>query len=70
MSARKAVESGLIGVQEVAELLGLKEGTVRAWLARRILPRVSVGRSVKVPRSAVAEFISRNTTPDREGRHA
>ena len=58
----------MLTVAETAEALNLKVSTVRAWLLRRKLPRVNVGRCVRVPASAIAEFIERNTIPAREPR--
>ncbi len=66
LSVRDAAERGLLNVDEAATLLGLRPSTIRAWLARRILPRVSCGRAVRIPRQAVEEFIERNTIPARE----
>jgi excisionase family DNA binding protein len=58
----------LLNVTECADQLGIKPGTVRAWLLRRKLPCVHVGRAVRIPAKAVAEFIERNTIPAREPR--
>jgi excisionase family DNA binding protein len=55
----------LLNVQEAAEHLGLKPATVRAWLLYRKLPCVHVGRAVRIPAEAIAEFIERNTVPAR-----
>jgi excisionase family DNA binding protein len=59
---------GLLTVRETAELLNLRESTIRMWLLKRKLPRVNCGRSVRVPAEAIAQFIERNTTPAREER--
>ena len=66
---REAAKRGLLNVDQAADQLGLKASTIRAWLARRILPRVSCGRAVRIPAQAVQEFIERNTIPAREDRH-
>jgi excisionase family DNA binding protein len=58
----------LLSIKEAAEALALKPSTVRAWLLRRKLPRVSCGRAVRIPAEAVAQFIERNTIPAREER--
>lgn len=58
----------LLSIKEASELLGLKPATVRAWLLRRKLPRVNVGRAVRIPAEAIAQFIERNTIPAREDR--
>lgn len=56
----------LLTVTEVAERLNLRPSTIRAWLARRRLPRVSAGRAVRIPAEAVEQFIHQNTIPARE----
>jgi excisionase family DNA binding protein len=58
----------LLTVKQVADALGMKEATIRLWIAKRKLPRVNCGRAVRVPASAVVEFIERNTVPAREER--
>ena len=58
----------LLTVVEAAEALNLKTSTIRAWLLRRKLPCVHVGRAVRIPAQAIAEFIERNTIPAREER--
>jgi excisionase family DNA binding protein len=60
------MQDKLLKVPEVAQRLGIKEGTVRLWLSLRKLPRVQCGRSVRIPAQAVQEFIERNTIPARE----
>jgi excisionase family DNA binding protein len=58
----------LLTVAEAAEALNLKISTVRAWLAKRKLPRVNCGRAVRIPAEAINEFIERNTIPARVDR--
>lgn len=58
----------LLTVTEAATELGIKPSTIRAWLARRRLPRVNCGRAVRIPADAIAQFIERNTVPAREPR--
>jgi excisionase family DNA binding protein len=58
----------LLTVTEVAQALGLKPATIRAWLYRRRLPCVHCGRAVRVPAGAIAQFIERNTIPAKEER--
>ena len=57
------MDKTLLNVQETAMRLGIKPSTVRAWLLRRKLPCVHVGRAVRIPSEAVADFIQRNTIP-------
>lgn len=58
----------LLTVAETADALSLKISTVRAWIAKRKLPRVSCGRAVRIPAAAVEQFIEKNTIPAREPR--
>lgn len=58
----------LLSVKEASEALALKPATIRAWLLRRKLPCVHVGRAVRIPSEAVADFIQRNTIPARAER--
>lgn len=60
------MQNNLLKVSEVAQRLGIKEGTVRLWLSTRRLPRVQCGRAVRIPAEAVQGFIERNTVPARE----
>jgi excisionase family DNA binding protein len=57
----------LLSIVEASEILAVKPATIRAWLAKRKLPRVNCGRAVRIPAEAIAEFIERNTIPTREG---
>lgn len=56
----------LLNVKEASEMLAVKPATVRAWLLRRRLPRVNVGRAVRIPSEAIIQFIERNTIPAKE----
>lgn len=58
----------LLTVAETADALNLKISTVRAWLAKRKLPRVNCGRAVRIPSEAITQFIERNTIPARDER--
>lgn len=59
----------LLRVSEVAERLGLRVSTVRAWILRRRIPVVRVSsRAIRVPESAVAKLIEAGTIPARESR--
>lgn len=65
-SARGCEMKGLLSVKEVAEMLSMRESTIRAWILRRRFPVVHCGRSVRIPFEAVQDFIRRNTLPARE----
>ena len=55
----------LLTCAAAARELGLKEATIRVWVARRRLPSVKLGRAVRIPADAVEELIRLNTIPAR-----
>ena len=55
----------LVTCAAAAQTLGLKEATVRVWVARRRIPSVKLGRAVRIPAEAVEELIRLNTIPAR-----
>lgn len=55
----------LLTVKQAADALNVKVVTIRAWVADRKLPRVNCGRAVRIPAEAIAQFIARNTIPQR-----
>jgi excisionase family DNA binding protein len=55
----------LLTCAQAGEALGLKEATVRVWIARRKLAFVKLGRAVRVPSEAIEEMIVANTVPAR-----
>jgi len=59
----------LLHVTEVAEQLGLRASTIRAWLLHRRIRAVRVGRrAIRVPASEVQKIIEAGTIPAREER--
>jgi excisionase family DNA binding protein len=55
-------------VKEAAVELGVKEPTVRKWIAERRLTHVRLGRAVRIPSQTVRNFIEKNTIPAIERR--
>ncbi len=52
----------LLRISDASELLGIREGTLRRWLAFRKLPTVRLGkRAIRVPLSALRAFIAQRT---------
>lgn len=51
----------LLAVGQAAELLGTKERFVRRLIAERRITFVHVGRYVRIPESAIEEYISART---------
>jgi excisionase family DNA binding protein len=59
----------LMSASQVADMLGLKPVTIRAWLARRLLGSVRVGdRAIRIPESEVMKLVERGYTPPRPQR--
>jgi excisionase family DNA binding protein len=58
----------LLSVAEVAKLLGTKERFPRRLIAERRIRFVHVGRHVRIPESAVAEFIADGVVEPVSGR--
>jgi excisionase family DNA binding protein len=64
-------ESVLLSVPEAAERLAIKPATIRAWILRRRLEYVRVGkRSVRIPLSEILRIVAEGTVPAREQRDA
>ena len=58
-------ESDLLTVTEAASLIRLKPSTVRAWVLRRRIPYVKVGRRVLFRRSDLEALITSSVVPAR-----
>ena len=58
----------LLRIPEAAELLTLRPVTIRAWLVRRKLSFVRVGRSIRIPRSEVERVLTEGLVARREAR--
>ena len=54
-------ESGLLDIGETADLLRLKESTIRSWILKRRIPFVRLGRRVFVRRADCDRLIEQNT---------
>jgi excisionase family DNA binding protein len=59
----------LLAVAQVAEALGLKQCTIRAWILRRRIGVVRLGRAVRVPAEEVQRLIAEGTIPAKEPRN-
>jgi excisionase family DNA binding protein len=60
---KTALLVGLLTVAETAELLHVKESTIRAWIARRKLAYTKLGRSVRIPEDAVEQLVRDGMVP-------
>ena len=67
MSVAKLGE--FLTVRQVAEVLNLKECTIRAWVLARRLAYVRIGRrALRIPVAEIERLISQGTVPTRERR--
>lgn len=55
----------MLTVKQASEQLGLRESTVRAWIAQRRIGVVRLGRAVRILPEEVARLISEGTMPAR-----
>jgi excisionase family DNA binding protein len=67
MSTRERVMS-MLSLKQAAEELGVSINTLRAWIYRRKIGYVKVGRSVRVSQETIQQIIDRGTIPAIEGR--
>ena len=56
-------ESGLLGAEDVAGLLGVKESTVWRWCREGTLPALKVGKHWRVRREVLENFLRRGERP-------
>lgn len=56
-------KSGLMSLPEAAAELGVTVNTLRAWVYRRKIGYVKVGRSVRVSEATIKSIIDRGTIP-------
>lgn len=59
----------LLTVAAVAEMLGLKESTIRAWVAQRRIAIVRLGRAIRIPLEETNRLIAQGTIPARQPRN-
>ena len=53
----------LLTVPEAAALLRVKSATIRAWILRREIPYLHVGRLIRIRRSDIETLITDNLIP-------
>jgi excisionase family DNA binding protein len=58
----------MLTVRQASERLGLRESTLRAWIAQRRIGVVRLGRAVRIPSEEVDRLITENTIPARKPR--
>jgi excisionase family DNA binding protein len=58
----------LKSLAQAAEELGVTVNTLRAWIYRRKIPYLKIGRCVRVSDETIQQIINRGTMPALEGR--
>jgi excisionase family DNA binding protein len=53
----------LLRPREAQTVLGLSRSAVYAAIASGAVPSIRIGRSVRIPADALAEWVARNTRP-------
>ncbi len=56
----------MLTVAEAARQLGLKEPTIRLWMAQRKISYVKLGRAVRIPQAELDRLLRQSTIPARE----
>lgn len=56
-------DSGLLTIAEASAILRLQPSTMRAWVLRRKVPYVKVGRLVRLRRADIERLIATSTVP-------
>jgi len=59
----------MLTVYQAAERLGLRDSTIRAWIAQRRIGIVRLGRAVRISLDEVERLISEGTVPARRPRN-
>jgi hypothetical protein len=57
----------VVSIPEATTLLGLRPFTVRAWIGRRKISAVRLGRRVVVPMEVIDDVLSRGLIPTKDG---
>ena len=55
----------MLTVSEVAQRLGLKEGTIRLYISKKKLAHVRLGRAIRIPEEEVDRLIREHLVPAR-----
>ena len=50
-----------LGIKELAQYLGIREGTLYVWVCHRKIPYVKVGRLVKFDLQKIEKWIAENS---------
>lgn len=60
------LERRYVNIKELAEYLGIKHGTVYAWVCYKKIPYIKMGRLVKFDLRRIDEWVSQQAVEMRE----
>jgi excisionase family DNA binding protein len=55
-------------IRETAEALNLSQPTIRAWVARRKIGVIRLGRAIRIPNTEIQRLLTENAVPARSAR--
>jgi excisionase family DNA binding protein len=58
----------MLTVHQAAERLGLRDSTLRAWIAQRRIAIIRLGRAIRIPAEELERLIREGTVPARRPR--
>lgn len=61
--AERTMASQMLTVEQAAEALGLAPATLRAWVWRRKIEHVRIGRCVRISQAVIDGLLERGTVP-------
>jgi len=50
----------LLNIHQVSELIGIKEGTLRAWIFQRRIPFIKIGALVRFREKEIESWLSKS----------
>jgi excisionase family DNA binding protein len=55
----------LLRLKDAADLLSLKECTLRKWALRRVIRTIKLGSAIRIPESEIVRLIAQGEVPAR-----
>lgn len=70
MSENPKRPAPLYDIPTAAAVLNISVHTLRRWVGQRRVPVTRLGRAIRFSPASIERFISKNTSPEREGPEA
>jgi len=68
MQADSEKVKGLLNIQELSEILGVKVATIYGWVSEGFIPHIKLGRLVRFDLDAIYEWVSKKQRKGRDSR--